>query len=271
MSEFSQPVVSIIIPTHNRQALVLRALESVLLQSFDQFEVIVVDDGSTDNTLSYLQKISDARLRVLAMKHAGVAKARNEGAKIAKADWLCFLDSDDVWRRHKLSEQIRFHHQHSKILLSQTDDVWIRDGVFANKKKEHENREGDIFLESLKLCLICCSSVMVNKDLFFSVGGFDESLVTCEDYDLWLRLLLRTPVGFVNKKLVTKFGGHADQLSKAFDCMDLYRLKSLHKILQNEKLSAEQEKAVRTEIDIKTAILDKGAGKRGRTSILKGQ
>ena len=181
-------LVSIIIPTHNRQAMVMRAIDSVLNQSYKEFELIVVDDGSTDHTAAYLEIYKDPRLQIVRQENQGVAAARNHGVKLAKSDWICFLYSDDVWRRHKLSEQLRFHASHRDTLFSQTDDIWIRDGRRVNKKKVHGIREGDIFADSLRLCLVCCSSVMVNKALFWQVGGFDESLQTCEDYDLWLRL-----------------------------------------------------------------------------------
>lgn len=260
-------LVSIIIPTFNRLGKVQRALDSVLRQSFHDFEVIVVDDGSSDATLKWLQHCDDDRLTVLSLPHQGVAAARNAGARRATGEWLCFLDSDDVWHRHKLSEQVRYHAAHREILFSQTDDVWIRSSVRVNKMKKHSVREGDIFRDSLRICLVCCSSVMIQKKLFVDIGMFDETLPTCEDYDLWIRLLVQHPVGFVSKKLVTKFGGHEDQLSKKFEMMDKYRLQSLHKILNLCVLSMEQKKAIEEEIAIKTDIINKGTIKRNRNTL----
>lgn len=258
-------LVSVIIPTHNRSGKVFRALDSVLRQSFQDFEVIVVDDGSTDDTSFWMSFYSDSKLKYIQQQNKGVAAARNLGVQKAEGQWICFLDSDDVWHRHKLSEQVRFHDQNRGCLFSQTDDIWIRNSVRVNKMKKHDVREGDIFKESLKMCLVCCSSVMVQKKLFQDVGGFDESLRTCEDYDLWLRLLVDHPVGFVNKRLVSKFGGHEDQLSKKYEAMDRYRLLALKKILGVSELKQNQKKWVEEEIQIKESIVLQGELKRKKS------
>lgn len=255
-------MISIIIPTYNRLGKVHRAIDSVLRQSFKDFELIVVDDGSTDHTEYWTKKYNDARLQYQKISHGGVARARNHGARLARAAWLCFLDSDDVWHRHKLSEQVRFHAAHPEILVSQTDDIWLRNSMRVNKMKKHSVREGSIFTDSLERCLICCSSVMINKKIFFDVCGFDESLETCEDYDLWLRILCRYSVGLVRKKLVTKFGGHDDQLSKKFPVMDKYRIYALEKLLALDILTDAQRRQVHVQMGIKKSILEQGRVKR---------
>lgn len=255
-------LISVIIPTFNRAGKVLRAIDSVLRQSYKDLEVIVVDDGSTDSTEFWLHRYQDSRLRYFKIENSGVACARNYGIEQSKAEWVCFLDSDDVWRRHKLSEQLRFHDKNRDILISQTDDMWLRNSVRVNKMKKHQMREGTIFQESLRLCLICCSSVMIHKKFFCDLGGFDETMVTCEDYDLWLRILASHPVGFINNRLITKFGGHEDQLSKKYPMMDKYRVYALEKLLKSEILNQKQRDMVVQEIAIKKAILEKGARKR---------
>lgn len=256
-------LVSTIIPTHNRSQIVLRTIGSVLKQTYADLELIVVDDGSTDGTCESIKQISDPRFRFFQIPHAGVAAARNYGVKQARGEWICFLDSDDVWHKDKLEKQIRFHEQNPEYVFSQTDDIWIRNNVRVNKRKKHSIREGDIFKDSLKLCLVCCSSVMIRKDVFLTAGAFDESLPTCEDYDLWLRLLARFPVGFVNIPLVTKYGGHEDQLSKKFSIMDQYRILSLEKLLQNSVLNDEQREWVVEELEWKRTIVENGRKKRG--------
>lgn len=254
--------IAIIIPTYNRQGMVLRAIDSVLNQSYKNFELIVVDDGSTDQTKTWIQRNSDPRLKYFFTSKTGVAHARNFGVKQTHCDWICFLDSDDAWKKHKLSEQLRFHDHNRGILISQTDDMWIRHSKRVNKKKQHQIREGDIFRQSLKLCLICCSSVMMKKSLFLELGGFDESLPTCEDYDLWLKVTAKYPVGFVSKILVTKFGGHPDQLSKSFEMMDRYRIQVLENILASDLLNQKQRAWTQNELSIKKEIIKKGRQKR---------
>jgi len=255
-------LISTIVPTFNRAGKVMRAIDSVLCQSYKDLEVIVVDDGSTDDTAYWIGKYTDPRLKYFKTANSGVAAARNFGVRQSKADWVCFLDSDDLWRRHKLSEQLKFHDQNRDVLFSQTDDIWIRDAVRVNKMKKHAIREGSIFQDSLRLCLVCCSSVMINKSFFWERGGFDEELVTCEDYDLWLRILAKHPVGFVKKILVTKFGGHEDQLSKKYPLMDKFRIYALEKLLKSGELDSEQESLVKEEIIYKRGIVERGAGNR---------
>lgn len=255
-------LISIIIPTHNRLGMVLRAIDSVLNQSYKNFELIVVDDGSTDQTSEFIKRYPDPRLKYYQISHGGVAKARNYGVEKSESDWICFLDSDDVWRRHKLSEQLRYHDKNRDILISQTEDVWIRNSVRVNKMKKHMTREGDIFKESLSLCLICCSSVMINKKLFYDMGGFDETLKTCEDYDLWLRITAKHRIGFIPRPLVTKFGGHDDQLSKIFPIMDQYRIYALEKLLKTFPLTAAQRQLTEEERDVKKRIVEEGKKKR---------
>lgn len=254
--------IAIIIPTHNRQGMVLRAIDSVLNQSYKDFELIVVDDGSTDQTKTWIERERDSRLKYFLTTKKGVAHARNFGVKQTHCDWICFLDSDDVWRKHKLSEQLCFHDQHRGVLISQTDDMWIRNTRRVNKKKQHQIREGNLFQQSLKLCVICCSSVMMKRSLFLDLGGFNESLPTCEDYDLWLKVTARYPVGFVPKILVTKFGGHSDQLSKSFEVMDRYRIRSLENLLAFDLLSSKQREWTQKELLLKKEIVEKGAQKR---------
>jgi glycosyltransferase involved in cell wall biosynthesis len=251
-------LVSVVIPTYDRAGPLLRAVDSVLRQSFRDFELVVVDDGSVDMTEEFIRGYGDPRLKYFKRPHRGVAGARNFGASLARGEWICFLDSDDVWRRHKLSEQIRYHAARPGILISQTDDVWIRDSMRVNKMKKHAARDGDLFRESLKLCLICCSSVMMKKTLFEETGGFDETFPTCEDYDLWLRITAQHPVGFVPKPLVTKFGGHADQLSKKFPVMDAYRIWALEKLLESNVLTQDQMERARQELQRKRTIVSNG-------------
>lgn len=255
-------LISVIIPTYNRAGPVCRAIDSVLRQSFKDFELIVIDDGSTDDTAFWLKTYSDPRLKIITTENRGVSHARNCGAKEAQGEWLCFLDSDDLWRRHKLSEQVHFHAQNRNVLISQTEDIWIRHSERINKMKKHLTREGDIFKESLKLCLITPSSVMIHKNLFWQMDGFDEALPTCEDYDLWLRVTAKHQIGFLPKTLVTKFGGHDDQLSKKYPIMDKYRLFALEKLQSNAALSDEQRTWVAQEMAEKQKIITQGEQKR---------
>jgi glycosyltransferase involved in cell wall biosynthesis len=256
------PVVSVIIPTHNRAAMIKEAVASVLTQSFTNFELIVVDDGSTDQTARELAVYGD-RVRVLPQPRRGVAAARNSGVRIAHGEYLAFLDSDDFWLPDKLRIQTLFMRQNSDTQICQTGEVWIRGGIRVNPKARHAKPCGDIFRPSLELCLVSPSAVMMTRKLFERLGGFDESLPLCEDYDLWLRIAVDHPVPLIPKALVVKRGGHPDQLSRSEWGLDRFRVMALGKLLRSG-LKGEKRSWVIDELRRKGAILSAGARKRGR-------
>lgn len=256
------PLVSVIIPTYNRWPLVNEAVESVLAQSAQDFELIVVDDGSTDGTAKELAKYG-ARLRLFRQHRSGVSATRNLGAREARGRFLAFLDSDDLWRPEKLAVQSAFMEQHPECQICQTEEIWLRNGVRVNPRVIHQKPAGDIFLRSLELCLVSPSAVMMTRELFNATGGFDEALPVCEDYDLWLRIAVDHPVALIAKPLVIKRGGHADQLSRSLWGMDRYRVAALQKLLRSGIRGARRAAAFAA-LRRKVSILAQGARKRGR-------
>ena len=261
------PEVSVIIPTHNRRAMVREAVASVLAQREADFELIVVDDGSTDGTRRMLADLADLNdVTVARTEHRGPAAARNRGVEIARAPLLAFLDSDDLWAPDKLRRQLAFMRECPDCAISQTAEIWIRDGRRVNPGLRHLKRAGDIFLASLLTCLISPSAVILRTDLFRAHGGFDEDLSAAEDYDLWLRILVDHEVGLLDEPLVTRRAGHADQLSSSVPALDRFRVFSLMKLLANAGLSEARRDAVVKVIIEKCGILAKGARRRGLSS-----
>ncbi len=256
------PRVSVVIPTYNRWPMVGEAIESVLGQTYPSFELIVVDDGSTDETVAQLDKYS-SRLRLFSQARKGVSAARNVGAGEARGSLLAFLDSDDLWRPKKLALQANFLELHPEMDICQTEEVWIRSGVRVNPRAIHRKPAGDIFLLSLDLCLVSPSAVMMRRDLFVALGGFDEALPVCEDYDLWLRIAIDHQVALIPEPLVIKRGGHADQLSHSVWGMDRFRVIALQKLLRSDVSRARREAAVDV-LRRKVRILAHGARKRGK-------
>ncbi|MDR1870331.1 MAG: glycosyltransferase [Deltaproteobacteria bacterium] len=255
------PLVSVIIPTYNRALTILRAVDSVLRQEKVDFELIVVDDGSTDNTKELLDdKIQNNKIIYLYEDNKGVSAARNLGIKAAKGEWIAFLDSDDEWLPHKLLAQTQDLKARPEFLVSQSQEIWIRRGQRVNPGVKHQKKEGDIFLDSVKLCLISPSAVIMKADLFPQIGLFDETLVAGEDYDLWLRLTVRFKVGLLDEPLVIRYNGALDQLS-AQRGLDFYRVKALEKILTYD-LTPEQRKAAFEEMARRKRIYEAGAAKR---------
>lgn len=257
--------VSVIIPTFNRARKVVRAISSVLYQTFTDYDVIVVDDGSNDGTADFLAPF---RRNIRYLSHPdnlGISAARNTGIEASRAPLIAFLDSDDYWLPEKLSVQMEFFSQNPEAVACQTEEMWIRKGVRVNPRKKHLKPSGDIFEPSLKLCLVSPSAVMVKRSLLSEVGLFDEDLPACEDYDLWLRISCLYPFHLIRRHLVVKEGGGADQLSSSFKGMDRFRIKSLIKLLQSGRLSDEQLRATLQELSIKCRIYGNGCLKRGKT------
>jgi len=254
--------VSVIIPTFNRRERVLKAIASVVSQTRQPDEIIVVDDGSTDGSSAAIRN-NFPTVTVIRQQNSGVSAARNTGIRAATGEWLAFLDSDDEWKPEKLEKHITFAVSHPEYRVSQTDEVWIRNGRFVNPMKKHEKRGGLFFQDALKLCLVSPSAVMIRHDVFRDIGSFDETLPACEDYDLWLRILAREPIGYLEKKLVVKHGGHPDQLSRTFIAMDRFRVRAILKILRYPELLAEDRVAAMSEVAAKCLILEKGYAKHG--------
>jgi glycosyltransferase involved in cell wall biosynthesis len=256
------PVVSVIIPTYNRWPMIAEAVESVLEQGYGSFEIIVVDDGSTDGTKERLKKYGSSVL-VISRQRSGVAASRNYGVSVAQGRYLAFLDSDDLWLPQKLTIQTTFMEQHPEVKICQTEEIWIRGGVKVNPKAKHAKPSGDIFRRSLDFCLVSPSAVMMTRNLLDQFGGFDESFPVCEDYDLWLRIAKDHAIPLIPEPLVVKRGGHADQLSHSTWGMDRYRVQSLRNLLRNGLLGEKRNWVLET-LHRKIFILSQGARKRGK-------
>jgi len=258
----AMPQVSVIIPTYNRRELVREAIASVLAQSFNDFELIVVDDGSADGTAEVVREFMG--VRYVWQPNRGVSAARNSGVSLTSGELLAFLDSDDVWQPQKLEQQVTLFAQYPEAQICQSEEIWLRNGVRVNQHNKHRKIGGDIFARSLELCLVSPSAVMMRRELFERIGRFDEDLPACEDYDLWLRIAATIPVHLIDTPLVIKRGGHADQLSHKFWGLDRFRATALCKLLASGVLSEEQRRQTEHVLRRKCMILAKGAEKRGQ-------
>ena len=257
-----KPQVSVIIPTYNRGWILKEAIDSVLAQDYKDLELIVVDDGSTDNTFEILASYGND-IKVLFQENKGVSAARNRGITEASGQLIAFLDSDDLWLPRKLSTQIDFFNQMPDALICQTEEIWVRNGIRVNPKKRHKKPSGMIFEPSLELCLVSPSAVMTRRSLFDRVGEFDVTLSACEDYDLWLRISCRFPVHLIDTPLIIKRGGHDDQLS-SMKGLDKFRIKAIVKIIKSNRLSDNQYSAAVKALKEKCEIYSDGCRKRGR-------
>jgi glycosyltransferase involved in cell wall biosynthesis len=256
------PKVSVIIPTYNRLPMLKEAINSVLAQNFEDMELIVVDDGSTDGTAEEMKRYGGRVRLIQHSENRGVSAARNRGILQAKSKYIAFLDSDDLWVKGKLKTQAAFLDDNPHYPLCYTDEIWIRKGKRVNPMLKHAKYSGWIFEKCLPLCIISPSSAMMRKTLFPKVGLFDEILPVCEDYDFWLRVSARFPIFFINRKLIIKRGGHSDQLSQRSWGNDRYRVIALEKLLSEPYIGAEEREMVLKEMKKKCYILYKGFLKR---------
>ena len=252
--------ITVIIPSYNRYSVLKRALHSVYAQTHSPSEVIVIDDGSTDET-SKIQKEFPS-IKYLYKKNGGVSSARNIGIKNAKYEWIAFLDSDDEWVENKLALQVAFHKENIDVLMSYTDESWIRNKSEVKIPKKFYKFGGEIFKNCLSHCIIAPSATLIHQKLLKKVGVFDESLEVCEDYDLWLRVALENKIGLIDKKLIVKYGGNEDQLSTKHWGMDRFRVIALEKLYKKENSF---KNLIAQTIVQKCTLLLKGAMKYDKT------
>ncbi|ABW66795.1 glycosyltransferase family 2 protein [Desulfosudis oleivorans] len=262
MNRTSLPLVSVVIPTYNRGPMVTEAVASVLAQDYPAIEIIIVDDGSSDDTPGRLSPLKN-RVTIITQENRGVSAARNAGVAHAGGEYIAFLDSDDRWLPEKISTQTAFFASRPDALICQTEETWIKNGKPLFPRARHKKRSGMIFEPSLELCLVSPSAVMMRKDFFLDVGGFDESLPACEDYDLWLRISMVHPVYLIETPLVIKQGGHDGQLS-AMPGLDRYRIYAICKAIDTGRLSEDQHRAALAMLKEKCRIYAAGCEKRGR-------
>ncbi len=228
--------ISVVIPTYNRCSVLTRAITSVAKQSYSADEVIVIDDGSTDDTRDVITQLKStfSNLKIVYIKtpNRGVSAARNTGISASKNSWISFLDSDDEWLPKKLKLQVDALNSDCNLRIIHGNELWIKDGKHLNQKLIHKKSGGDIFLESTERCLISPSAVLIEKKLLEEMNGFDEKFEVCEDYFLWLKITAKHTVGFVNEPILKKYGGHDDQLSRKYFGMDYWRVKALAQVIE---------------------------------------
>jgi glycosyltransferase involved in cell wall biosynthesis len=270
-----KPFFSVIIPTYNRAQFLKIAINSVLCQTSEDYELIIIDDGSTDDTVNVMKEYAEYRpqakdykskIKYVHQFHQGVSKARNTGIKEAKGEFICFLDSDDRFRQEKLEVTKKYIDEYFEYKIFHTNEIWYRSGEFLPQKEFHQKPMGFVFKNAVKLCSISISTVAIKRNLFDEIGLFDEKLPACEDYDFWLRVTAKFPVFLIPEYLTIKEGGHPDQQSKKYPAMDKCRIYALEKILKNGHLDKENYKIALEELRNKCSIYINGALKRGKST-----
>ena len=216
------PKVSVIIPVYNAEKFISETIESVIAQTYQDWEIIAVDDGSTDKTLEILkehEKKLSKKLRVITQKNSGVSIARNTGVAAANGEYIAFLDHDDLWMPRKLEKQVKLLDSNRTLGLVYSDSYQI-DGA-GNLKKDtffHSTKpfRGNVFNELFYINFIPCLTAVVRKEVLDKVGPFNPKYNIAEEYDLFLKIAERWPVDFIEQPLA-KYRFHAGSFSKNID------------------------------------------------------
>ena len=204
------PLVSVIIPTYNSADFLTEAVASVLNQTWRGFEIVVVDDGSTDGTPERVRRYDD-KVRYFYKKNGGPSSARNMGVREATGVYVAFLDADDVWEPEKLRVQIQLVSEHPEIKLVCTGFA-LMGRRRARERKLKRDRMGNLFPLLYSNSFVRTSTVLMAKSCFQDVGFFDERYRSAEDYDLWLRVARRYPIAYIKQTLV-RYRKHEDNVS----------------------------------------------------------
>ena len=230
------PEISVIIPVYNRPELLCEAASSVFAQSFTDFELLIVDDGSTDSTPEAAAALAESpaaagRCRVITDAHSGFpGAARNRGAEAARGRYIAFLDSDDTWLPEKLQLQYDLMRE-AGAKISHTREIWRRGEKIVSQNGQKHRRKGAIFSDALKKCIIGPSTVMMDRLFYIETGGFHERLEIAEDYEYWLRITCGQPVDYLEKELTVKRAGGWSQLSEKYGKIEWFRLCALAELL----------------------------------------
>lgn len=234
------PLFSVIIPLYNKEKYIQNTLNCVFNQSFSNFEVILVNDGSTDRSLAVLEEFSDDRLKIIHQQNQGVSVARNTGMGNAKADYICFLDADDVWKPNHLQA---FYDTITKFpdakMYCNRYVTQISKNTFINNKfiDIDENYEGyitDFFKSSLINRVALTSAVCINKDIFNEIGGFDPTLKSDQDLDYWIKITLKYKIALTAENtMIYNFINANKSLSK--DQSKFNKLTDLNQYVEIEK------------------------------------
>lgn len=263
-------LVSVIIPTFNRLEWLKKAVASVCAQTFRDWRLLIVDDGSNDGTESWVMELSQSHPKQIELirnsTNLGVSAARNLGIRHAESPWIAFLDSDDQWLPRKLERQLEFAKGSGlKTVLIHCDEIWQSSRGIVKQHSKHKKGGGRQFARVAEICCISPSAALIPAGTLQETGLFREDFPVCEDYELWLRICALGDIGFVDEPLVIKNGGHPDQLSRRYHSMDYWRVLALKPFLSSGYISFSERQIVRHELQRRIDILQKGYEKRGKS------
>lgn len=223
------PKISVVVPAYNAQQTILETISSVLQQNFSDFELIVINDGSTDKTLELLETVQDSRLKVYSYPNGGLPTARNRGINCAQGEFISFIDADDLWTPDKLELQLKALQQNPQAGVAYSWTICMGNNGNSFHPGVTESFQGNVYPNLLVGNMIASgSNVLIRKEAIESVGYFDESLKSCEDWDYWLRLAPKWDFVVVPKpQIIYRLSSGA--MSSKLDVMEKYQMKVLER------------------------------------------
>ena len=230
------PLVSVIIPAYNAEKYIERTIHSVLLQNYENIEIIVIDDGSTDNTATVVKKLAneDKRLHYVHQQNGGVSSARNHGYKLSKGEYLAFLDADDIWLPNNVSKKLAHLQDNPDVGLVHSDAMVIDEN--DNSLNETKKGKSGWILDDLLLwngtCIPAPSSILVKREVVDSVGGFDTSLSTAADQEFFFRVAAKYKIGRV-EEVTWQYRMHSQNMHSNIALMERDTLLSYQRATEN--------------------------------------
>ncbi|WP_254565641.1 glycosyltransferase family A protein [Oscillatoria sp. HE19RPO] len=227
------PTISIVIPAYNAAATILQTLDSVFQQTFSDFEVLVINDGSTDQTLDLLQTIEDKRLQIFTYENRGVSVARNRGISYARGEFIAFLDADDLWSPDKLELQFAALQEHPEAGVAYSWNYYQYETPAKSYAETSNSFQGNVYADLLiKNFIQNGSNPLVRKEAVASVGLFDPTLKSCQDWDYYLRLAQNWPFVLVPKVQVI-YRQSANSATSNIEVMEYYLLLLINRTFES--------------------------------------
>lgn len=216
-------MISVIIPTFNRADTILRSVNSVLDQTYKDMELLIIDDGSTDNTKELIEQIEDSRIRYIYLgTNSGASNARNVGARHARGEWIAFQDSDDAWKPDKLSKQIAYASEHPEYNLIYSSYIahLTEQDIYFPTEPLPSVMEGDMFHTLLLRNVIGTPTMLIKREAFLQSGGFDTAYQSLEDWEFVIRFSKNNLIGYVSDYLMDVYmldGGISSRVGAYYD------------------------------------------------------
>jgi len=267
-----QKKVSVIIPTFNRATFLKTAIESVLRQNYDNFEIIITDDNSQDNTQGVVKEFSDKRIRYIRQKkNKGVSAARNTAIKVSEGEYIAFLDDDDEWLAEKLKKQVEIIEKCPAKVCGVYSNFFIIENSekkIAKINPRIKDKRGNLFEQFALGNPIHTSTVLIRSECLENIGLFDESISYMEDRDLWIRLSEKWDFEFINEPLIMVHTHKKAKLSENLQWQTLGREKMLEKY--NYLFNKDRKTLSKLYLNQGVQYCQLRVMKKGRKNILKG-